>query len=524
MADHTAGALTDPTSLTSNENGSAHQNVSCRELILWHRIMSLRAPALPILLALSMLIISACSDAVAPVDLLSPEVPVDVTSIIADPAVNDAALISFAPSAADSVRARYASIDGTDIGMTPWLPADGGRITALGLLPATNYTVVLETRTGGTMVTGTGANFLTPSLPQALASVSLSLISGTPPTSGYTLASLGATNNHGYLIAFDSVGRIRWYRDFGQIDVQEAKQQTNGDFTVFVGNSIGDNPTTGAFVELTPEGDSVRAISAIGSPYTDGHELQVQTDANGHRVADYLFGYDIRTVDQSAYGGGTADQVAGHQVLRISATGAVDTLMQGWNYWTNADKVDPPITDQSIDHPNSIDFDLDGAPIVSFRNLGAIIKLNTTTHAVVWQLGGARNQFTFVNDPMNGFGGQHSVRVLPNGDLLVFDNGVTHDPQSSRAVEYSLNVSAKTATMVWQYIPSPALFNEFTGSVQRLSNGNTVIAWTNAGLVDEVAPDGTLVNRMQLDNAPGVPNTSAYRAIRINNLYSYAHP
>lgn len=524
MAVEIAGALTDHTLPASKEIGVTRQKRLRRGLFLRLGTMKHRAHWLSIFLTLSGVLVSACSDSLAPADALSPAAPLDVTTIRADPGVNDAASISFAPTPADSVRAKYTSSDGTDTGVTPWLPAGGGQITALGLLPATTYTIVLEARRGGTTVTGAGTSFLTPPLPQALTSINLAFISGTPPTSGYTLTSLVAPDNHGYLLAFDTAGRIRWFRDFGQIYVQEAKQQTNGDFTVFVGNSIGDNPTAGAFVELTPEGDSVRAIYASGSPYTDGHELQVQSDANGRRVADFLFGYDIRTLDQSAYGGGTADQIAGHQILRISATGAVDTLMQGWGYWAHTDKIDPPTTDQSIDHPNSIDFDLDGGLIASFRDLGAIIKLNMTTHAVVWQLGGARNQFTFVNDPMNGFGGQHSVRVLPNGHLLVFDNGVTRTPQSSRAVEYALNLSTKTATMVWQYTPSPALFNEFTGSVQRLSNGNTVVAWTNTGLFDEVAPDGTLVNRMQLDNAPGVPNKSAYRAIRINNLYSYARP
>lgn len=486
--------------------------------------MNHRALGSLIFLTLSGVVVTACSDSLTQAAVLSPEAPLDVTTISADASVNDAARISFAPSSADSVRAHYTSSDGTDKGVTPWFPASRGQITALGLLPATTYAVFLETRYGGTMVDGAPMSFLTPPLPQALASVNLALISGTPPSSGYTLASLAAPDAHGYLVAFDTAGRIRWYRDFGQIDVQEAKQQTNGDFTVFVGNAIGNNAASGAFVELTPQGDSVRAVSATGSPYTDGHELLVQSDANGRRIADFLFGYDIRTVDQSANGGGTADQVAGHQILRIGATGAVDTVMQGWTYWTHTDKIDPPTTDQSIDHPNSIDFDLDGGLIASFRNTGAIIKVDMATHAIVWQLGGARNQFTFVNDPMNGFGGQHSVRVLPNGHLLVFDNGVTHTPRTSRAVEYALDLSAKTATMVWQYTPSPAFFNEFTGSVQRLTNGNTVVAWTNAGLFDEVAPDGTLVNRMELDNAPGQPNTSAYRAIRINNLYSYARP
>jgi hypothetical protein len=91
-------------------------------------------------------------------------------------------------------------------------------------------------------------------------------------------------------------------------------------------------------------------------------------------------------------------------------------------------------------------------------------------------------------------------------------------------VEYALDQTAKTATMVWEYVPSAPLFNQFTGSVQRLTNGNTVVGWTNYGWVDEVAPDGSLVNRMELDSSPGVRNMSAYRAIRIDNLYSYKVP
>jgi hypothetical protein len=466
---------------------------------------------------------TSSSDSVAR-DMAGPPGPLTVTSITPDQSIPIAAQVSYSGQAADSVRAHYSSADGSDTGITPWIPARSGAIPLLGLRAATTYAVTLESKGIGNTATGAVANYTTPPLPTALAGVTLGLVSGTAPVAGFTLASLTVPDGDGYLIAFDGSGSIRWFRDFGKIDVQEAKQQTNGDFTVFVGNSIGDNPTAGGFVEVTPEGDSVRTITATGSPYTDGHELQVVTDPNGHRVADYLFGYDIRSVDETATGGGASDQIAGHQLIRINAAGTVDTLLQGWNYWTPADKIDPPLADQSIDHPNSIDFDLDGGVIISYRNLGAILKIDPTTHAVLWQLGGTRNQFRFIGDPLNGFGGQHSVHVLPNGHFIVFDNGVTHNPQSSRAVEYAVDQSAMTATMVWQYAPDPPLFNEFTGSVQRLSNGNTVIAWTNAGLVDEVAPDGTLIDRMQIYNSPGVPNTSAYRAIRISSLYHYVTP
>ncbi|HSU95600.1 MAG TPA: aryl-sulfate sulfotransferase [Gemmatimonadaceae bacterium] len=464
-----------------------------------------------------------CSDRSAGSALTEPPEPLAVGTVNPNPALADAAEISFTRGTADSVRAHYVSSDSSDVGVTPWLPAGQGTLSVVGLRAGTLYNLSLEARRGQTSVLGPGTSYTSPPLPQALAGVSMTLLSGTPPTSGYTLTAISGIAGHGYLLAFDGAGNIRWYHDCGPWDVQEGKQQSNGDLTVYVGNAIGSNAATGSFVEITAAGDSVRSIAAKGSAYTDGHELLVQSDVNGKHVADYLFGYDIRSVDETAEGG-SEGQLAGHQLLRISASGAVDTLMQSWGYWTRADRIDPPIADQSIDHPNSIDFDLDGGVIASFRNLGAVVKIDPSTRKVLWQLGGARNQFTFINDPLNGFSGQHSVRVLPNGHFLIFDNGVSNTPGASRAVEYAVDESAKTATMVWQYIPQPSLFNEFTGSVQRLSNGNTVVAWTNYGLIDEVAPSGALVNRMQLTLAGGVPATAAYRAIRIDNLYRYVRP
>jgi hypothetical protein len=63
---------------------------------------------------------------------------------------------------------------------------------------------------------------------------------------------------------------------------------------------------------------------------------------------------------------------------------------------------------------------------------------------MLWRLGGRHNEFTIVGDPLRGFGFQHDVRVLDNGDLLFFDSGLAHSPPESRALEYRLD--RKTAT------------------------------------------------------------------------------
>ncbi len=492
----------------------------------WKRTAgSRRRSAIPLRVTAMTLALSlgACAADSRSDGLVAPPLPPSAEVVAADPSMVNALEVSYRDPSADSVRAEYTSGDGTDVGDTPWFAATAGVVPILGLRAGTQYLVTLQSRRGGSVTNGATISQTTAALPPALQAVSMTSVSGTLPSRGYTLTALVASDGIGYAVAFDSTGSVRWYRSIGRHDVMEAKQQPNGDYTVYVGSSRGYDPLPGGFVELRPPGDSVRTIQATGSPYTDGHDLIVATDHAGNRIADYLFGYDIGSIDLTSIGGVSNARWAGHQILRVAASGAVDTLVNGWTKWSIAD-VSDTYKPGDIDHPNSMSFDADGGLIVSFRNEDAIIKVDSATHTVSWQMGGVKNQFTMVGDPLAGFSGQHDVQMLPNGHLLMLDNGTNHSPQSSRVVEYSLDTIAKTATMVWQYAPSPSLSNTFTGSVQRLRNGNTTVAWTTFGLVDEVSPSGALVSRMRIWIAPGNPAVHSYRAVRIDNLYRYSDP
>jgi len=378
----------------------------------------------------------------------------------------------------------------------------------------------VESLFDGRAIEGPVVAYSTPPLPAGLDQVNIHVEGAM--SGGYSMAPIGGLDRHGYLIIFDSVGTIRWYREFGSQVVFATTQQEDGHITAFVGRSNGFNRSSGAYIEVTTAGDSVRSITAAGSSFTDPHELLESFDRDGNRKADYLFGYDFREFDRTAQGGGPSDTIAVHQVLRINAAGKVDTLISGDEHWGAADQIAPPLI-ADLDHPNSIDFDLDGGVIVSYRNLSTVVKVNRRTHEIVWELGGTHNQFTLVGDPLGGFDAQHTARVLPNGHLLIFDNGWTHSPPMSRAVEYALDTVRMTATMVWQYSANPPIFNDFTGSAQRLQNGNTLVAWTRKGIVDEVRADGSLLGRATLETAPGRIATP-YRVTRIKSLYSYARP
>jgi outer membrane protein assembly factor BamB len=199
-----------------------------------------------------------------------------------------------------------------------------------------------------------------------------------------------------------------------------------------------------------------------------------------------------------------------------------------WNAWDHLNIADwifiPPGLAQmpsvDFDHPNSLTKEADGNYVVSFASLGEISKIDARTGEMLWRFGGRNNQFAFVDDPLGGFGIQHHVRVLPDGNLLFIDNGVRHTPPESRAVEYKLDLSAHTATLVWQYRHTPAVFSPFAGSAQRLKNGNTFVAFGAAARVAEVTPSGDVVWEAQMNNN-GQKVPFFYRARRLASLYRF---
>jgi hypothetical protein len=68
-----------------------------------------------------------------------------------------------------------------------------------------------------------------------------------------------------------------------------------------------------------------------------------------------------------------------------------------------------------------------------------------------------------------------------------------------------------TATKVWEYRPTPDRYASHMGSVQRLTNGNTLINWAIKSLpkATEVTPDGNVVYEMNFSNP-----SESYRSFR----------
>jgi hypothetical protein len=135
-------------------------------------------------------------------------------------------------------------------------------------------------------------------------------------------------------------------------------------------------------------------------------------------------------------------------------------------------------------HGNTIEEDLDGNLLISFRHLNAVYKIDRQSGAVLWRLGGKTSSFSFPNDL--GFSGQHDTRVLPNGNIAMFDNANTAPPpRISRAVEYALDTVNWTATKVWEYKYDPGFFSIAMGGHQTTANREHLV---NYGLIYRPRP------------------------------------
>ena len=180
------------------------------------------------------------------------------------------AIVTFDAPGADSARAVYSTPGDTDAA-TPYVSVLGGtgRVVILGLLPLSTYTITVQAYAGHHQASATWGYWARGLPPPVQAA---SLVSTGPFSRGLTLVSplLDSASpnglrrgNRAIAVAFDALGRVRWYRQFDVAGSLSLSQQPNGHFTIAL-------PLTGwkqdELNRTAPPTDSapvVRDVSAI---------------------------------------------------------------------------------------------------------------------------------------------------------------------------------------------------------------------------------------------------------------------
>jgi Arylsulfotransferase (ASST) len=144
-------------------------------------------------------------------------------------------------------------------------------------------------------------------------------------------------------------------------------------------------------------------------------------------------------------------------------------------------------------HLNSIDPEPDGDLLISARSTWAAYQLQGASGKVLWRLGGNRSSFKM--GPGTKTAWQHDGRLLPNGDVTLFDDG-SNPPihQQSRAVQIKLDFKTHEARLAAAFThPNPPLLAASQGNAQTLADGNTVVGFGGVPEISEFAADGSLL-------------------------------
>ena len=237
-------------------------------------------------------------------------------------------------------------------------------------------------------------------------------------------------------------------------------------------------------------------------PETDYHDV--------HRFEDgsYMFVVsELVIMDLSSFGGVEDAEVIQPWLIHMDVE---ENILREWH---GLDHIPVNLANnlsyQLVDylHWNAFDIDSQGGLLMSFRNISTIARLNPIDWSVDWKLGGSGNDFQIDDPEWGGFLNQHDVNDIGGNRILLFDNSTSNgnQPGYSRVVEYEVDTEEMTATRGWSYSHPDEIYAPAQGSVERLENGNTLIAWGNAHagqdvgtLVTEVNNQGEIVWEIQL--------------------------
>ena len=160
-----------------------------------------------------------------------------------------------------------------------------------------------------------------------------------------------------------------------------------------------------------------------------------------------------------------------------------------WRSWEHLDLQDPRNRFRHGNglwlHLNAIELGGDGTFTVSSRYMHAVMVINRGTGKVEERYSPSTTK--------TDIWGQHDPRLLPNGNILVFDNGWERPAGHSwsRVVEFERG----SGKIVWDYTDSPRIhfYSAYISGVDPCPNGNVLVTEGQTGRMFQVTRAGEVV-------------------------------
>ena len=320
------------------------------------------------------------------------------------------------------------------------------------------------------------------------------------------LTDYNADFHNSYILFWDEAGSIVWYYArklshwCGKENVHAIKQRRGGNLVYLDGYC--------AIAEITPLGEIVHRLAAGEEAGRPHHDFILLDDGR------ILYLSDEQIVFDNSANGGDAETLADVDALSIwdPERGRAQRVWDSRDFWDIASEIQQgkwPMLNgaYSWTRINSVSLGLQGNFILSSRHRQQILSVSADFQTIEWQLSGPDSDYGFPN-PDDRFYAPHQATQLPNGNILLFDNG-TWRPESeggeySRAIELRLDDERRSAVKAWEYRPEPDIFAPAVSGVQRLGNGNSLINFGTREELDfmpltfvEVDPQGNELFRVE---------------------------
>lgn len=275
---------------------------------------------------------------------------------------------------------------------------------------------------------------------------------------GLTFVSLAMPQN--YAFAIDAVGDVRWVyaAQGGASQVAPLTVLENGRILT----SISEGTTS--YYKY-----GVQEMDLTGKVYTEYLLNEVHHDMIELPSGNLLILIDEPTGETIEETVAEVDRLTG-EVIRYWD---MDSYFNVTTVDENGVHISAPNYGDDYDwfHNNSVAYsESDNSMILSARQQDTVVKISMTTGEVVWVLSDNSSEWpadledkllTPIGDDFEYSYGQHHVAILPDGDILIFDNGNYRDKtvegawdpsdSYSRVVRYRIDEQAGTVEQVWQY-------------------------------------------------------------------------
>lgn len=291
----------------------------------------------------------------------------------------------------------------------------------------------------------------------------------------------------GYTAAYDLNGDVRWY--LTTANVWEINRLKNGNLILSSNRTVEAPYYMAGLMEMDLLGKVYHEYVFPGGYHHDVYELDngnfIVAGNNPSKtvVEDYVL---------------EIDRESGDVVKEWDLSSLLPTTAGKSENWTEHDWF----------HNNSVYYDeQNNAIILSGRHQDAVISIDYETGTLNWIIGDSTNWpeemqpyfFTPIGDSFEWQWSQHSAKVLPNGDLFIFDNGnnrsknplnyIQAPDNYSRGVIYRLNTDDMTIEQIYEYGKElgSSFYSPYISEVDYLGDQHYLIHSGGIGSINGVA-------------------------------------